>query len=185
MQVIRGPRALAGGGRRRPLTPETAMIMSRLVEVLLLLLLLLCCSAADGVGAVALEASEDGSGSDSAPELAPPFNSTWLRSFSSKVNLTVLQGDASSGGAPVLRWTEPEHFSAVFSYLKATSLEKDGATVNISMRWRSSGDNICPASCYAGHEYCQSKSCQEAKCVSKSVNCLGGTGDFRIALLDT
>eukprot|EP01043_Picozoa_sp_COSAG02_P040419 COSAG02_NODE_3272_length_7033_cov_4.657485_2_plen_154_part_00 len=153
--------------------------MARLVEVLLLF-----CPAAGVVAGVALGAAEVDL-SASAPELAPPFNSTWLRSFSSKVNLTVLQGDASSGGVPLLRWTEPEHFSAVFSYLKATSLEKDGATVNVSMRWRSSGDNACPASCYAGHEYCQSKSCQEAKCVSKSVNCLGGTGDFRIALLDT
>ena len=109
----------------------------------------------------------------------PPFNSTWLRSSSSKVNLTL-------NGTSTLRWTEPKHFSAIFSYLPtALPLTKVGAVANVSMRWRSSGDNVCPASCYAGKNYCQSKSCQAAKCVSKSVNCLGGTGDFRIALLDT
>ena len=146
--------------------------------------LLLSWSAAGPVPALAVEgpASEL---TGTAPALAPPFNSTWLRSFSSKVNLTVLEADAGSGGAPVLRWTKPEHFSAVFSYLSATPLEKDGSMLNLSMRWRSSGDNVCPSSCYAGSEYCQSKSCQEAKCVSASVSCLGGTGDFRIALLDT
>jgi len=53
------------------------------------------------------------------------------------------------------------------------------------MKWRSDGMNECPASCFAEKNYCQSSACQKLKCTSKSVSCLGGTGDFRIALLDT
>ena len=40
-------------------------------------------------------------------------------------------------------------------------------------------------SCFADGAYCQSEECQKTKCQSKSVSCLSGTGDFRIALLDT
>eukprot|EP00039_Didymoeca_costata_P014836 m.245196 g.245196 ORF g.245196 m.245196 type:complete len:202 (+) comp16107_c0_seq5:446-1051(+) len=53
------------------------------------------------------------------------------------------------------------------------------------MKWRSSGSDTCPPSCYENGNYCQSDACQKEKCVSSSVRCLGGTGDFRIALLDT
>ena len=65
------------------------------------------------------------------------------------------------------------------------SISKEGSKVNISMRWRSSGDNVCKPECFAKDNYCQSKECRETKCQSKSVSCLAGTGDFRIALLDT
>lgn len=106
--------------------------------------------------AAVLLAAIPSSVANAAPDLAPPFNSTWLRSYSSKVNLTVISGAGNASAAadgPVLRWTQPEHFSAIFSYLPATvSLEKKGAVANISMRWRSSGDNVCPPSCYAGNE---------------------------------
>ena len=161
-------------------------------------------AAAAAVAAAALALGR----SHAAPVAAPPFNSTWLRSYPAKVNLTTVAN--SSAGITALRWDEPEHFSAIFSYLpKPALLSKDGDKVNISMRWRSSGQNLCPASCvpspttlrlsqplsstdetlapscYAGHDYCQATSCQKAKCASKSVNCLAGTGDFRIALLDT
>jgi len=111
----------------------------------------------------------------------PPFNSQWLRSYDADVNLTVSQ---NVGGDNVLRWDSPKHFSTIFTYLpESVSLDK-GHKANFTFRWRSSGSNLCPASCFSNGEYCQSKTCH-TKCVSKSVSCLGGTGDFRIALLDT
>ena len=120
------------------------------------------------------------------PAATPPFNTTWFRSFPAKLNLSVVAANGSGGGTTALRWEKPEHFSTIFSYLnKPLSLQKSGSKVTLAMRWRSSGENECPASCYSKGEYCQSKSCQESKCQSKSVNCLSGTGDFRIALLDT
>ena len=99
-------------------------------------------AAAAAVAAAALALGH----SHAAPVAAPPFNSTWLRSYPAKVNLTTVAN--SSAGITALRWDEPEHFSAIFSYLpKPALLSKDGDKVNISMRWRSSGQNLCPASC--------------------------------------
>jgi hypothetical protein len=118
----------------------------------------------------------------------PPFGTPWFSSFAAKTNLTVVPADPTSGAgsAAHLRWTKPEHFSAIFGYLPApVSISKEGSKVNISMRWRSSGDNVCKPECFAKDNYCQSKECRETKCQSKSVSCLAGTGDFRIALLDT
>jgi len=111
----------------------------------------------------------------------PPFNSQWLRSYDADVNLTVSQ---NNDGDEVLRWDSPKHFSTIFTYLPNSIPLTKGATANFTFRWRSSGSNLCPTSCFTDGEYCQSKTCH-TKCVSKSVSCLGGTGDFRIALLDT
>eukprot|EP00039_Didymoeca_costata_P014837 m.245205 g.245205 ORF g.245205 m.245205 type:complete len:73 (+) comp16107_c0_seq6:176-394(+) len=46
-------------------------------------------------------------GSMSTPINAPPFNTTWFRSYSPDVNLTV--------GNDTLTWNKPLHFTAVFS----------------------------------------------------------------------
>jgi len=109
----------------------------------------------------------------------PPFNSTWLRSDANDTQLSLLPNGT-------LHWEAPKHFTGLFSYLPAAlPLGATGDNVNLTARWRSSGNNECPAACYAGDEYCQSSACQAAKCASKSVSCLAGTGDFRIALLDT
>jgi hypothetical protein len=168
--------AAAAGGCSQP---ATSWLLLQMMAATVMLLLLCPPSAVGTVGGGGAAVG------DAAPTLAPPFNSTWFRSYSAKTNLSVVP--AVVGEHPqLLRWETPEHFSAIFSYLrKPLPLAKDGDKVNISMLWRSSGDNVCPASCYAHGAYCQSKECQQAKCVSKSVNCLGGTGDFRIALLDT
>lgn len=108
---------------------------------------------------------------------SPPFGSAWFRSKSSDVNL-------STTANGTLMWQDPKLFSAIFSYLpKPLSVSKQGDKVNVTMRWRSGGTNECPASCFADGNYCQSVSC--LKCASRSVSCLDGTGDFRIALLDT
>jgi len=118
----------------------------------------------------------------------PPFNTPWYSSYSPDVNLSLRTTTTSNalGGYPYLHWDSPKHFSAIFSYLQAPiELKAAGDHANLTIRWRSTGANECPASCYAGDNYCQSDKCQKLKCVSKSVNCLGGTGDFRIALLDT
>ena len=111
--------------------------------------------------------------------LSPPFNSTWLRSDDADTKLTTLPNGT-------LSWDGPKHFTGLFTYLPAAlPFDKDGAVVNITMRWRSSGEETCPKSCYSDDNWCQQESCQKLKCVSHSVSCLGGTGDFRIALLDT
>lgn len=74
----------------------------------------------------------------------PPFGTPWFASTSNKVNLTVAENSTGS----VLRWTKPDHFSAIFGYLPAAiKLDKDGAKVNVSMRWRSSGDDVCTDRC--------------------------------------
>ena len=111
--------------------------------------------------------------------LSPPFNSTWLRSDAADTKLTVLPNGT-------LSWDGPKHFTGLFTYLpEALPFENDGAVINITMRWRSNGEESCPKSCYSDGNWCQQESCQKLKCVSHSVSCLGGTGDFRIALLDT
>ena len=90
------------------------------------------------------------------PVLAPPFNSTWFRSFSAKTNLSVVTAQTGGRDIALLRWDRPEHFSVIFTYLPSPfKLSSHGDKVNISMIWRSSGDNICPASCYAHEAYCQ------------------------------
>lgn len=111
---------------------------------------------------------------------APPFNSTWLRSDANDTRLTLLPNGT-------LQWLSPKHFTGIFTYLSSPlPLAVTGDRVNLTARWRSSGTNACPASCYNHKEnYCQSETCQAAKCASRSVSCLAGTGDFRIALLDT
>ena len=47
----------------------------------------------------------------------------------------------------VLRWTEPKHFSAIFTTLARpmplTAPGTGSVTVTLSMRWRSSGDENC------------------------------------------
>eukprot|EP01052_Picozoa_sp_SAG31_P025236 SAG31_NODE_2200_length_6208_cov_2.781306_8_plen_191_part_01 len=130
----------------------------------------------------------------------PPFGTRLYASHLPEVNLTVVmeEGDRSDTGfvrrgsegdrndTGFVRWTQPKHFSAIFTYLpNAIKLDHDGAEANVTVRWRSSGDNLCEPECYDHDQYCQSKSCQKTKCQSKSVSCLSGTGDFRIALLDT
>ena len=44
---------------------------------------------------------------------SPPFNSTWLRSTTTEVNLT------TTDGGQTLLWDTPKHFTAAFSYLNA------------------------------------------------------------------
>jgi hypothetical protein len=90
------------------------------------------------------------------------------------------------GVGNTVRWTSPQHFSAIFGYLEAPiAMTTKGNSVNISMKWRSSGEEKCPASCYSEGNYCQQDACHKTKCQDTSVSCLSGTGDFRIALLDT
>jgi len=111
-------------------------------------------------------------------QLSPPFNSVWYPSSSQNTNITVSNG--------VLRWDKPKHFSTIFTYLsKPMSLEKSGDKVTINTKWRSSGSDTCSPECTSHGNYCQSSECQATKCEHTSVSCLAGTGDFRIALLDT
>ena len=44
----------------------------------------------------------------------PPFGSRWFRSYDAGVNLSVA---AVPGVGDVLTWAEPQHFSAIFTYL--------------------------------------------------------------------
>eukprot|EP00911_Craspedida_sp_UC1_P001298 UC1_evm1s979 len=115
----------------------------------------------------------------------PPFNSTWLRSSADDTDLQ-LSSSPAPNGKPAVLWNVPRHFTGLFTYLpKPLPLQRAGDAVNLTVRWRSNGTNLCPSSCYADNNYCQQSECQHAHCASKSVQCLAGTGDFRIALLDT
>lgn len=105
----------------------------------------------------------------------PPFNSTWLRSYPDSTNLTTTDN--------VLRWDKPKHFSTIFTYLQRPVALKEGSPAVFKMNWRSSGSDPCPESCVAKGAYCQASACD--KCKHTDPRCLAGTGDFRIALLDT
>lgn len=110
---------------------------------------------------------------------SPPFNTAWFRSYSKDTTLNANTNNNS------VTWQQPKHFTAVFSYFNQSySIEKTGDEVNVTFEWQSSGENKCPSSCYADNHWCYAEtSCSD--CRGGSVNCLSGTGDFRVTLLDT
>jgi hypothetical protein len=56
-----------------------------------------------------------------------------------------------------------------------------GDSIKKRLRWMSLGQNTCPADNYSDGKYCKG----DWPCAHHSVNCLAGTGDFRIGLFDS
>lgn len=124
-------------------------------------------------------------------ETWPPFGSEWMRSDKDKVHLSVVDDGAT------LRWSEPKKPTVALTYLpesRSGSLAKPGDAFSLRFRWRSDGDNKCDPfdwedgkTCSCGQEL--KETCEVGKgtpkCARTSVNCIEGTGDFRIALWDT
>lgn len=127
----------------------------------------------------------------------PPFGSTWLRSDSLLVNLTVLPVSSEfwTGDTMALRWTQPKKPSVLMTALPvALPTRAAGDAAVVRFRWRSDGDNKCDPSDWADNRTCTcgqklKETCEPDKgtptCARTSVNCIEGTGDFRIAVWDT
>eukprot|EP01047_Picozoa_sp_COSAG01_P060459 COSAG01_NODE_7413_length_3217_cov_10.390314_3_plen_360_part_00 len=123
----------------------------------------------------------------------PPFDTPWIRSDSSAVNLTLLEDPTL--GLGVLRWTRPKKPTVLVTYLPAPlSVGTPGQTATVTFRWRSDGENKCDPFDWADNKTCScgqklKESCEAGKgtpkCAKTSINCIEGTGDFRIALWDT
>ena len=117
----------------------------------------------------------------------PPFDSEWVRSDASSVNLTVLN-------STVLRWTRPHKPTVAMTFLPhTTSIAKPGDAFRLSFAWRSDGQNRCDSFDWQDGKTCScgqkiKEKCEPGKgtpsCARTSVNCIEGTGDFRIALWD-
>ena len=120
-------------------------------------------------------------------DATPPFGTTWVRSDSSTVNLTVYSG--------ALRWTMPKKPNVLLTYLPAPlPVAEPGQTASVAFRWRSDGQNKCDPFDWQKNKTCScgqklKETCAPGKgtpsCAKSSVNCIEGTGDFRIALWDT
>eukprot|EP00040_Diaphanoeca_grandis_P040549 m.261893 g.261893 ORF g.261893 m.261893 type:complete len:317 (+) comp43642_c0_seq1:196-1146(+) len=120
--------------------------------------------------------------------LGPPFDSEWIRSDSTVVNLTMLNNET-------VRWTKPKKPSVIMTYFPvATSIANAGDVFKTVFAWRSDGQNKCDPfdwqdgkTCSCGQQL--KETCAKGKgtptCAKTSVNCIEGTGDFRIALWDT
>lgn len=119
----------------------------------------------------------------------PPFGSQWFTSDSA-MNVTVKD---QNGVGPALVWDHPKHPTVLLTYLpEAYDLEK--IPFNVTMRWKSDGTNKCDPYDWEDHKHCScdekiKETCKPGKgtpsCARTSVNCLEGTGDFRIAMWDT
>jgi hypothetical protein len=119
--------------------------------------------------------------------LSPPFNSAWSRSNASKVNLT-------SNGS-VWRWTKPVKSHSALTYLPtALDLSTPGKSAVIKLSLRSGGKNKCDPYDWQDNKTCSCKqdikeTCEPnkgtPKCAKTSVNCIEGTGDFRMGMWDT
>lgn len=119
--------------------------------------------------------------------LSPPFNSDWSRSDASTINIT-------SNGS-VWRWTEPHKREIALTYLPAAlDLSIPGKSAVIKLSWRSSGKNKCDPYDWQDNKTCSCKqdikeTCEPnhgtPKCAKTSVNCIEGTGDFRMGMWDT
>lgn len=122
-----------------------------------------------------------------AGSLSPPFNSAWIRSDPSQVNL-------QSNGT-VWRWTKPAKHSITLTYLPTSlDLSTPGKSAVIKLSWRSSGQNKCDPYDWQDGKTCSCKqdikeTCEPGKgtpsCAKTSVNCIEGTGDFRMGMWDT
>ena len=122
----------------------------------------------------------------------PPFGTTWIRSDADTVNLTVLHDPAVGD---ILRWTRPRKPTVLLTYLPAALyLHTPGQEATISFRWRSDGANKCDPFDWADNKTCScgqkiKETCDPGKgtpsCAKTSINCIEGTGDFRVALWDT
>jgi hypothetical protein len=123
---------------------------------------------------------------------SPPFASTWFRSDTTEVNVTY-PTDPVHG--KVFRWQAPKKPTVVMTYFPtATKLPATGGQFSMKVGWKSSGLNQCDPfdwqdgkTCSCGQDL--KEKCEAGKgtpsCARSSVNCIEGTGDFRIALWDT
>lgn len=120
----------------------------------------------------------------------PPFGSDWFRSDASKVNLTY-PNDIKYG--EVFRWTLPKKPTVVMTYFP-NPVNLTEKPFKISIMWKGSGQNKCDPYDWAGNKTCScdqdiKEKCDPGKgtpkCARTSVNCIDGTGDFRIGLWDT
>jgi hypothetical protein len=110
------------------------------------------------------------------------------------VNLTVVPDSAGTHGS-VLRWEKPKKPTVIMAKFKeSTSLAKVGDEFRTSIGWRSDGVNKCDPFDWTDGKTCScgqdlKETCEPGKgtptCAKTSVNCIEGTGDFRIAIWDT
>ena len=128
------------------------------------------------------------------PPPLPPFGSRWYKS-DTRMNVTVAARGAPGGGGAALAWGDPVHPRVLVTYLPAPrDVSTDGSAFIATLAWLSDGTNDCDPDDWADHKHC---SCDEAiketcakgasipACAHTSVNCLAGTGDFRIGIWDT
>ncbi|KAK3258807.1 hypothetical protein CYMTET_32163 [Cymbomonas tetramitiformis] len=89
---------------------------------------------------------------------------------------------AVSDDGTYIEWESPKHPDVMLTNLNSPiSLVNAGDEAILKMKWKSDGQNTCPAEDWADHKYCK----DDFPCAHTSVNCLAGTGDLRIGLLDT
>eukprot|EP00899_Mesostigma_viride_P007952 jgi/Mesvir1/17158/Mv07583-RA.1 len=105
----------------------------------------------------------------------PPFSTPWF-----KLNKrTHLVHDTK---AKALIWNTPQHPDVIITHFPPESLTHVGDKVVKRVRWMSGGGNQCPSELFEQKgSYCKGA----MPCAHFSVQCLAGTGDFRIGLFDS
>lgn len=129
--------------------------------------------------------------------IGPPYNTTWFTSRTASALATSKDGvmtwgleeadsaqsvDAQPPSQPRTKTTA----EVIITNLdEPVSLSATGDSFSFGVNWLSAGTNksACPASYYAGGKYCLSE--EKDPCTTHTVECLTGTGDFRIAFFDT
>mmetsp|Transcript_19480 Transcript_19480/g.32750 ORF Transcript_19480/g.32750 Transcript_19480/m.32750 type:complete len:434 (-) Transcript_19480:164-1465(-) len=101
---------------------------------------------------------------------SPPFDSRWYRGGK--------KYQFKQNGSNVA-WS-PKHPQVVLTHFPEERISKVGDYVAKKFYWMSKGKNECDEEYYANGDYCKMQ-----KCAHSSVNCLAGTGDFRIGLYDS
>eukprot|EP01084_Bolivina_argentea_P216324 367542_1 len=112
-----------------------------------------------------------------------PFDSTWYTAQTNTIltatneytfwNLTTAHGSDIN----------------IVTQFSKQSTSSTGDTAKIELTWMSDGENDCPSEMWTSSKYayqCENTSKSYIEdCAHHSVNCLAGTGDFRVSLLES
>eukprot|EP01084_Bolivina_argentea_P259921 438785_1 len=121
--------------------------------------------------------------------LSPPFNSTWYQE--------TLNGSTLLQTSDYVIWnlSQFEHGQSVniVTQFDPISIASVGEKLELEFEWMSNGTNQCPSKYWIDEQYnyqCEYNisgvNGQSFKnCSAKSVNCIAGTGDFRLILFES
>ena len=113
----------------------------------------------------------------------PPFGSDWYTAQTNSILTSTSQYTYWN-----LTTAHGENINIVTQFDKQ-STSSSGDSAIIELTWISNGENICPSYMWTESDYgyqCENTSYAYIEdCAHHSVNCLAGTGDFRVSLLES